>query len=329
MIVRKFGFSMRNLAIVWLPAIVLFCACAARNNLPVPSQSAKVGQVTVSFKVPVQQSSSSSTAIRPQYFSPATTTLAIALKTVNGLPANMGMQSNIFDLSKICSQSGAFFYCSTTVSVVSGDDVLGVLAYSTKPLGTLTGNIPLSFAEGEVIVGSGSSAEPAGAEDPTGRLSLVLAPVIYGGQVEQGPNASANSIPMTIAAFVDPAVHVIPADAYQNAPPFANTPHLIDSDTSGNTFLTNLNTAQNGSDITITSPTDEVVLNNRGRETAGQTVVARLSFTPRASDTDATFSIPAYFGIVGSVKEAYTIPPPGHSSDLTYSCTSAGCTQGP
>jgi hypothetical protein len=326
----KDGFTMKNPAFVLCPALFALAACSSGTGgtmMPAP-QRASHGKVTVTFRVPVVSTTTLSSQRRPQYFSPATTTLAIALKSVNGIPVDYGTQGNIFDLSKICSQSGAYFYCSTTVTVVSGDDILGVLAYSTKPLGALSGNIPLSFAEGEVAIGSGSSAEPAGAEDTTGRLFVTLLPVIYGGQVEASTNVQSDSVPIILSEFVDPAKDVIPASAYQGPPDFANTPHLIDSDTSGLTYLMDASTGQSGRDIAITTPADQVEFINSGNEASSQKISATVAYQAPPADPDATFTIPAYFQIQGSVVAQYTIPPSGSSSDLTFGCTSAGCSKG-
>ncbi len=312
--------------------LLLASLCAAMlagcSSSSVPGLSsrrtASHGEVTISFAVPVQQRAVAAHERRPQYFSAATTTLALALKTVNGSPP---AQSNVqtLDLSKICRQSGAFYYCSTTVTEVSGDNVIGALAYSSTALGTLPAPVPLSFGEGEVIIASGSSAEPAGAEDTTGRLQITLAPVIYGGQVEPGASPKANDVPITLAAFVDPSTATIPANAYQAVPPFANTPYLIDSDASGQTYLENTTSGQRGSAVAIDSPGDAIVLHNTAKEATGKVVTARLTFGGASST--AAFSIPGYFNMTASVTPAYTIKPPNSTAYLTYSCTSAGCTR--
>jgi hypothetical protein len=211
--------------------------------------------------------------------------------------------------------------------VPAGDDVIGVLAYSTTPHGALSGNIPLSFGEGEISINSGSAAEPAGAEDSTGRLYVTLSPVIYGGQVNEGSNPQANSIPIALSDFVDPSKNVIPSSAFDNVlPEFANTPYLTDSDSSGLTYLKNVTTGQSGATVALSGPSDQIELDNTQHETSGQHVTASLTYHSTASD--ATFTIPAYFGIAGSVTASYTVPPAGGSSYLTFTCTSSSCTKG-
>ncbi len=320
---------MKTLVLLLCLSFLTLEACSSGNSaLPQQRVRTSHGDVTVTFKVPVQQPATASTLRRPQYFSPATTTLAIALKSVNGASVSGGTQPDVFDLSKICQQSGAFFYCSTTITLLSGDDVVGVVAYSTKPIGKQSGNIPLSFGEGEVIVGSGSGAVPAGAESTTGRLSVNLSPVIYGGQVVPGPSPQPNTVPITLASFEDASTDAIPASAYQNlapAPPFANTPYLVDSDSSNLTSLTNLTTGQTGAAVAIQSPTDQIQLNNSGKESAGQKVTAALTFGAPAAN--ARFTIPAYFQMSGAVSAGHTVLPPNSSSVLTFTCTSSGCTK--
>ena len=315
---------MRQLAPLVL-ATALLTACAS-NHSPLPSTTHQsLGRVKVTFAVPVQTSRSSSGSRRAEYFSPSTTSLAIALKSVNAAPASAGTVTSIFTLSNICIQSGAYYYCTTTVTVPTGDDILGVLAYSTKPLGTLSGNVPLSFAEGEVQIGGGSTAEPAGAEDITGRLQVTLAPVIYGGQILPGSNAQPNTVPLDLAAFVDAGQNVIPATGFDAFPEFANTPYVSDSDTSGLTYLENASTGQTGQSVAVTSTTDQIELLNTGNEKSGS-VSAVISY--HASSSNATFTIPSYFHMSGSVSANFTVPPAGSTTDLTYNCTSAGCTKG-
>ena len=320
---------MKTPAFLLCPAIFILAACSSGSSMMPKAQRAPHGQVIVSFKIPIPPAATSSEQRRPQYFSVATTTIALALKSVNGTLVNFGTQGNIFDLSKICfKQNGLYYYCSTTITVLSGDDVLGVLAYSTKPLGGNTsGNSPLSFAEGEVVIGSGSTAEPAGAEDTTGRLSVILAPIIYGGQVAAGPNPQPNSLPITLSNFVDAGPDVIPDSAYQTTPAFANTPHLTDSDKTGLTYLMDATSGQQGSDVAITSPTDQITLINTAKETASQKVTATLTYNA-AADADATFTIPPYFQLPGSIAAKFTVPPPNSTNDLTFTCTAAGCTKG-
>ncbi len=197
-----------------------------------------------------------------------------------------------------------------------------------KTLGTLGGNIPLSFAEGEVVIGSGSSAEPAGAEDTTGRLSVILAPVIFGGQLQEGPNPQANTIPIGLSAFFDPSGVAIPQSAYQGPPDFANTPHLIDSDASGATFLSDATSGAQGRDIPVTSHSDQIELVNTAGEAAGKKITATISYQPQAADPDATFTIPAYFDLTGSVSAEHNISAGGSAALLTFTCTSTGCTKG-
>lgn len=312
---------MRRLEAVWCLALLFAAACSTRAGVP-RTAAGSLGEVRIAFTIPFAPAIS--TARKPQYFSPSTTAIAIALKSDNDLSPSVRI-SKTFQLADICKQSGAFFYCSTTMSVPSGDDVIGVLAYSGRALNGRSAPVPLSFAEGEVAIGSGSSAEPAGADDPTGRLSVVLAPVIFGGQVVA---AAASSVPeqmqgVTLAEFVDPGKNVIPSAAYQAFPPFANTPYLTDGDSSGNTTLEDLTTGAAGASVALSSPSDEVELLNAGKERVGQKIKAILKFT--AARADATFTIPAYFGLTGSVTASLTIPPPNASAPLTFSCSSAGC----
>lgn len=316
---------MKPLGLIFCLAFFALSACSSHSKmLPMTSKSDVRGKVSVTFILPAPSTSSGS-ARRREYFSPATTAIDIALKTENGGPPEAGNWTNIFQISDphVCSLSGTIFYCSTTVIMPAADDIIGAVAYTTTPQGQLSGNIPLSFAEGEVSIASGSSAEPAGAEDPTGRLSITLSPVIYGGQVSAGANPTANTVPIALNQFVDPSLAVIPSTAFVNTPPFANTPYLTDSDTSGDTTLKDVTTNVSGTSIPIASPTDQVELINNRSEGASQTVTATLTFT--AAQPDATFTIPAYFGLAGSVSASYTMAPAGSTHDLTYNCTRSSC----
>ncbi|HZZ65846.1 MAG TPA: hypothetical protein VFE17_10135 [Candidatus Baltobacteraceae bacterium] len=313
---------MRGLGVFWCSALLLGSACSgAHGGLP-RTAAATRGEVQITFRIPFAPAAS--TARKPQYFSPSTTAIALALKTENGLPPS-SLISKTFQLSQICQQSGSFFYCSTTLSVPSGDDVIGVLAYAGKALNGFASPVPLSFAEGEIVIGSGSSAEPAGADDPTGRLSVILAPVILGGQAvaASGSSTPAQMQGITLNEFIDPGKNVIPSAAYQAFPPLANTPYLTDSDTSGNTSLEDVTTGISGASIGLSSPSDQIELLNGGKERAGQKINGTLKFT--AAQTDATFSIPAYFGLKGSVTANVTIPPPGATAPLTFTCGNTGC----
>jgi hypothetical protein len=320
---------MKTLGLSLCLTLIALPACSSHGKMlpQTPQSSVRQGKVAVSFVVPAPAAQSSSTLRRPQYFSPGTTALAIALKSENGAAPDSTAWNTNFQLAKICTQSGAYYYCSTTVTVPAGDDVLGALAYSTTPTGTLSGNIPLSFGEGEIVIGSGSSAEPAGAEDPTGRLYITLSPVIYGGQVDEGANPQANTIPIALSEFVDPSLNVIPGSAFDNAlPQFANTPYLSDSDTSGMTYLKDVTTGLSGASVALSSPSDQVQLQNTRKESSGTHVTATLTY--HAAQPDATFTIPSYFQIPGSVSASYTVPPAGSSSDLTFTCTSSSCIKG-
>lgn len=306
-------------------ALGLLAACSSAQTTLPQSRAASRGAVSVSFTIPFAPPHAADVTRRPQYFSPSSTSISIALKSVNGIAVSTPRAST-FDLSDICRQSGAIFYCSTTLSELSGDDVLGVLAYSKTALAGVSAPVPLSFAEGEVFVGNGSSAEPAGAGDTTGRLSVVLAPVIYGGQLLGPANAPrATTQPITVSELIDAGSNAIPTNAYQSFPPFANTPYVSDSDASGATQLEDLTTGQSGSAIALSLPTDQLQIKNSGTESAGRTITATIKFAKAAAD--ATFVIPAYFGFSGSVSALHTIPPPG-SAALTFSCTSAGCVKG-
>src|SRR5579884_167848 len=319
---------MKTLTLCICLAVIALPACSSHGKmLPQAQQNSTPGKVTLTFVVPAPAAQSASNRRSPQYFSPATTALAIALKSVNDAAPGGGDWGGTYQLSRICQQSGAYYYCSTTLTVPAGDDVIGVLAYSTKPTGALSGNIPLSFGEGDIAINSGSEAEPAGADDSTGRLFVTLSPVIYGGQVSEGANAQANSIPIALSDFVDPSLSVIPSSAYDNAfPEFANTPYLTDSDTSGMTYLKDVTTGQSGAAVALSGPTDQIELDNSRNEASGQNVTARLTYG--AAAPDATFTIPSYFGLSGSVTASYNVAPQGSSSYLTFSCTHSSCTKG-
>ena len=319
---------MKPLGLVICLALFALPACSSHSNmLPATAKTLVRGKVSVTFTIPAP-STPASGARRRQYFSPNTTAIDIALKSENGGPPDAGNWTNIFHTSDptVCTLSGAIFYCSTTVVMPAADDIIGAVAYTSTPQGQLSGNIPLSFGEGEVVLGSGSTAEPAGAEDPTGRLFITLSPVIYGGQVGAGTNPQPNTIPIALNDFVDPSLAVIPPGAYQNTPPFANTPYLTDSDTSGDTVLQDVTTGVSGASIAIGSPADQVQLVNNGTEHSGQTVTAMLSYT--AAQPDATFAIPSYFDLSGSVSASFTVLPTGSTHDLTYNCTRSACAKG-
>ncbi len=292
--------------------------------MPVAQQHASTsspvtGTLTLTFSLP-SNAPASSQVRRPMYVSPATTKIAIALKSINGaVPAP---NTHVFKTADICNAGT----CSATLTMQVGDDVVGVLAY-TDTLASTPGNVPLSFAEGEIFVGGGSQSWSGDPIDQTGHLYISLFPVVGGGQVTSSSDATRKQQcgcdPLNLTEFVDGANDVIPSQAYASlvAPFFANTPYLVDSDTSNVTYLRDETTGTQGASIAISSPTDQVDFVNTQKEAPGKTITATVTF--RAASAAATFTIPPYFGINGSLSAKETIPPPGSSSPLTFHCSSA------
>lgn len=283
------------------------------------ASSHATGTVTLTFTLP--HSASAAHARRPLYVSPATTEIAVALKSINGAPAPAG-NAQVFRTSDICNGST----CTATLTLQTGDDVVGVLAY-TDALATRPGNVPLSFAEGEILVGGGSQSWSGDPIDQTGHLYISLFPVVDGGQVTLSADnlhdMQCSCYGLSLAEFEDGANDIIPNQAYGAlaAPYFANTPMLVDSDASGATYLRDDTTATQGATVEISSPADIVDFVNAQNEAAGTTITATVTF--HSATPAATFVIPPYFGIGGSVSANDTIPPPFSSTPLTFHCNSS------
>jgi hypothetical protein len=276
-------------SIGWFASALLLASCGGGNGLPNgsvvnspgggPTQTpTKLVSVKVTITIPA---SDKPRGIRPDYVSPNTESLAIALSSVNGEGVS-GVSATVINTlphDRGCKQEAGQTVCTATASGSPGTDVFAVTTYA----GINTTGSVLSVGTVEAkIAGSGSGVQISNA------LSLTLDGVIATMKLVLSPNGAKRGEPVKAAV----ALSAYDATGAQivGASDFSTPVSLTIQGDADNAFVLHAG-GHSGTSLDIVKPTSGITLDYDGNAQASSVTLQASAGGASGITASASFAL--------------------------------------
>ena len=247
-----------------------FTACAGGGTLPGPGAVSPISaQAKAVLVIAVPSNSGAARARRPQYVSPSTQSLTVA---VNG--AAPSVTANVTPGSSGCTASSSGTTCDVSVEAPPGQDTFTVTLYSgTNATGSMLGT-------GTVTAGvSTESNTPVNIT-----LDGIVASVSIALANPAPPAGTPATVALTITAKDASGATIIPPGSFSPAIT------LTDSDTSGHTHLSATTVSDPGASVTLSYDGSAAVTSATISAATGGSItgVTPATFTPATATPSAS-----------------------------------------
>lgn len=220
-------------------------------------------------------------ARRPEYLSPNTRSISVALASVNGTSAS-GVTTatvNTYRAAPGCAQAGSKLVCSATIQASPGHDVFNVTTYQwPNATGAIlsSGTIAASIGSGGGSVGlSNTLSLSVGGVIATLSLSLSRRSVARGTRVR---------IPVTLRAFDASGAEIIGASAFVSPIALAVEGNGVDA-------FSLRDGTQSGPSLSIARPPQNLTLNYDGNKEASNVTLQASVSEPNSASANVPFTV--------------------------------------